>query len=139
MFRILIAKFCMAFCFGLYAYAVLQNEIVFDGYKTRLLENIESISSNSETDSVYLLGKILPYLILSMMASSFSMMFTRSVIPKMISLTGFVGFILSNQSPQNRLKMELETMQEILCIIGGMLCLIGLDRKSNSKVLLTER
>jgi hypothetical protein len=127
----------MAFCFGFYAYAVVQNEIVFDGYKTRLLKNIQSISS-LEPDSVYILAKILLYLILSMMASSISMIFTRSVIPKIISLTGFVGFILSNQSPQNRLKMELETMQETLCIIGGMLCLIGLDRRPNSKVLLTE-
>jgi hypothetical protein len=74
-----------------------------------------------------------------MMISSISMVFTKSVISKLISLLGFLVFILLNQSPQNRLKMELETIQEIICIIGGMLCLIGLDKKSSLKVLLTER
>ena len=74
-----------------------------------------------------------------MMISSISMVFTRSVVPKVMGLLGFLAFILSNQSPHNRLKMELETLQETVCIFGGMLCLIGLDKKQNSKVLLTER
>lgn len=74
-----------------------------------------------------------------MMVSSILMVFTKSIISKLISLLGFLGFILLNQSPRNGLKMDLETMQEIVCIIGGMLCLIGVDKKSSSKVLLTER
>ena len=88
---------------------------------------------------VHILAKYLPYVILFMMASSILMIFTKSVILKLISLLGFLGFIIFNQSHQQIFKIEPKTMQEIICIIGGMLCLIGLDKKSTSKVLLTER
>ena len=59
-----------------------------------------------DQDLQQILGNIFPYMIFFMMISSSVMIFTKSIIPKLVGLLGFIGLYLSNQSPNNRLKVD---------------------------------
>jgi len=61
------------------------------------------------------------------------------MLPKIISLLGFISFNFLNSQPKNRLALDLETLQENICIVGGILCLIAVDKKTTKKFLLNER
>lgn len=73
------------------------------------------------------------------MLSSPTMIFTKSTIPKLISLTAFIGFNFFNSLPNYRIVTNIETIKETLCIIGGMLCLIAVDNPAKKKFLLNDR
>jgi hypothetical protein len=62
-----------------------------------------------------------------MMIISATMIFTRSLIPKIIGLIGYIGFMLLNQHPDYRFSVDISTVEETLCVIGGILCLMGVD------------
>lgn len=74
-----------------------------------------------------------------MMLSSPTMIFTKSTLPKLISLAGFILFNFFNSLPNYRLVTNIETIKKNICIIGGMLCLIAVDNPAKKKFLLNDR
>jgi hypothetical protein len=110
MFRILLAKVCIASCFIFYSYSIYENEYVMNGFKTRLGHNIDRMSFNDEEIEKHL-KELLPIISLLLMVSSILMVFTRSSIPKVLSLIGFVTYSVMNQHPDFRLHMDPEALQ----------------------------
>lgn len=109
-----------------------------EGFKNRTQLNVKSWNiTHPRIEKI--LSFVLPHIALILMTTSVFMIFTHSVIPKITSLLGFVGFMILNQHPNYRFVIDLEILQETLCIIGGMLCLMGMDKKPKKKMILTER
>ncbi len=52
------------------------------------------------------MGNTIPYILIIMMISSIIMVFTKSIIPKLIGLLGFIAFFLSNQNPKYRFQVD---------------------------------
>ncbi len=80
------------------------------GFKTRLKYNIDKVQIHQEAIET-LVCQVLPNVVLLMMASSVIMIFTHSIIPKLIGLLGFIGFFLLNQHPDHRREVDPEGLR----------------------------